>query len=90
MTETVILDPTDADVFHADVTCTDLWAVFARAEASFDPDADDLDADDPDVVVAQAQAEGLLVLDGVVGDMRRCRRCRTGAAAVIEPWPVAA
>ena len=85
MTETVILDPTDADVFHTDVTCSDLWAVFARAEASFE-----VDTDDPDVVVAQAQADGLLVLDAVVGGMRCCQRCRPGAAAVIEPWPVAA
>ena len=85
MTDPVILDPTDADVFHTDVTCTDLWALFARAEASFA-----MDADDPDVVVAQAQADGLLVLDGVVGGMRCCRRCRPGASAVVEPWPAAA
>ena len=85
MTDTLILDPTDADVFHTDVTCTSLWALFARAEATLE-----VDADDPDVVVTQAHADGLLVLDGVVGGMRCCRRCRPGAAAVTEPRPVAA
>jgi hypothetical protein len=86
MTETVILDPTDADVFHTDVTCTDLWALFARAEATLDADLAD-----PDALVTQAQADGLLVLDGVVGGMRSCRRCcRPGAAAVIGPWRAAA
>ena len=85
MTEIVILDPTDADVFHTDVTCTDLWPVFARAEASFG-----MDAADPDVVVAQAQADGQLVLDGVVGGMRCCHRCRPGMQAIVEQWPAAA
>ena len=85
MTETVILDPTDADVFHTDVTCTDLWALFTRVEAMLDADPAD-----PDALVTQAQADGLLVLDGVVGGMRCCRRCRPGAAAVIAPWRAAA
>ena len=77
MTDTVILDPTNADVFHTDVTCADLWLLAARAEASGDT------ADESHLLVAQAEADGLLVLDGTVGRMRCCRRCPS-------TWAVAA
>jgi hypothetical protein len=86
MTETVILDPTDADVFHTDVTCGGLWVLADRAESSLGTPAEG-----PEALVDQAAADGLLVLDGAVGGMRRCRHCRPGTAAVaVAVWPRAA
>ena len=72
----VILDPIDVDVFHTDVTCCELWRLAARAEsASGGP------VEGPEALVDQAFTDGLLVVDGTVGGLRRCRTCRSGAAA---------
>ena len=71
-----ILDPTDPDLFHTDVTCTGLWALATRLEAvTGEP------VDDPESLLDQAHADGLLVQNGVVGGLRCCRACRPGAAA---------
>jgi len=72
----IILDPTDPDVFHTDVTCTALWPLAERAAAALGEPVDD-----PESLVDQAFADGLLVLDGIVGGLRCCRGCRPGAAA---------
>ncbi len=71
-----IADPIDPDVFHTDVTCADLWLLAARVEA-----ATGGAVDDPEALLDQAHADGLLVLDGLVGGLRRCLHCRSGASA---------
>ena len=80
----VILDPTDPDVFHTDVTCGGLWSLLAHAEAAVD---DPIDS--PETLVEQAAADGLLLLgdaavDDAVTGLRCCRTCRPGAAARFE------
>lgn len=84
-----ILDPLDASVFHTDVTCTDLWVLAARVEA-----ASGAPVTDPEALVDQAHADGLLVpvrvlqLAGLAGGPRCCPGCRPATAA--DPLPLAA
>lgn len=78
MTDTLlaIVDPTDPNVFHTDVTCADLWLLAARVEA-----ATGAAAVDPDALVDQAHADGLLLLDGAADGSRACGACHPGVAA---------
>jgi hypothetical protein len=72
----IILDPTDPDLFHTDAACDGLHQLLVRAEHALGGPAADVDA-----LVDQAQADGLLVLDGVTAGLRWCRPCREHAAA---------
>ena len=72
----IILDPTDPDVFHTDPTCEGLHQLLVRAEHTRGHAVADVDT-----LVDQAQADGLLVLDGVAAGLRYCRPCREHAMA---------
>lgn len=67
-----ILDPRDPLLVHTDVTCADLWVLAARVEA-----ATGRAADDPEVLLDQAHADGLLAEHGA--GLRRCTACAPSA-----------
>ncbi len=71
----IILDPTDPDLFHTDPTCDGLHSLLVRAELATGAPVDEVGA-----LVDQAEADGLLVVDGVAAGLRCCRGCREHAA----------
>ena len=73
----VIQDPSDPDMFHTDLTCTELFPLLERAEAFLGHPVDDVE-----VLINQAFSEGLLLLDGVAAGLRWCRGCRRAHEAV--------
>jgi hypothetical protein len=80
-----ILDPLDPSLFHTDVTCVDLWVLAARVEA-----ASGVPVTDPEALVDQAHADGLLLVEptapaGAVEGLRCCRGCRPGSATDLLP-----
>jgi len=67
----VILDPSDPDMFHTDLTCEELYPLLERVEAFLGRPVEDVEE-----LINQAFSEGLLLLDGVAAGLRWCRACR--------------
>lgn len=70
----IILDPSDPDLFHTDPTCDGLHSLLVRAEQATGEPVDEVGP-----LLDQAEADGLLVVDGVAAGLRCCRGCREHA-----------